>query len=240
MGLIKKDGKYYQELEVIMLSENTATKIERNQLWTHDNGNGTSLRVWNNPTESLNPSELKGYCIPQHLYLISDEKPKKGEWMFRENHPRPILMGDNLTLDGDKKIVATSNPNFGVVKYTEGGNSINAGIPIELPKISEQFVELFSECHNNGNYIKKVLVGVDKSFHGYCKEGGEDWIFQLKIKTDNTIIIEMPEEKTYSESQVIALCKKAYSKGHYNALFKDGGEPILDNEWINENIKQNG
>jgi 2-iminoacetate synthase ThiH len=62
--------------------------------------------------------------------------------------------------------------------------------------------------------------------------------YSLKInQNDNTIIIKNKQENVYTESEVIALCKKAYSRGHYNACFKNGAEPTLSNEWINENLK---
>jgi hypothetical protein len=103
-----------------------------------------------------------------------------------------------------------------------------------LPSPSKDFIQAYIEAYNAGKVITDVLVEYEEKRIG--DEHDEFFYKQLKIK-DNTIIIKKKSEKVYTESEVIALCKKSYSRGHYNACFKNGAEPTLSNEWINENLK---
>lgn len=190
--LIEKDGKYYKELEVVMLSTYKypalLSSIGRVKAFCQKK---ETLFGWED-CAIRTPHSLN------HLYLISDEKPKKGDWIIRENHPRPILMGDDLISKGDKKIVATTDFNLKIFVESEDGNytTYGKGYFIELPKINKEFIELFSESYNDGNDIKTVLVE--------CKLLKEDLIegkkyfldkSQWKVKINQTEGIYLKEGK---------------------------------------------
>lgn len=241
--LIEKNGKYYQELEVVMLSENNATKIERNQLWTHDNGSGTSLRVWNNPTESVNPSELKGYCIPRNLYLISDEEIKEGDYILskfyyedkcvtnrafnwiltkvREIKNGKIFSNPLSNLEGGGCSSDSSN-SFKVIATTDRLRlSETNTITDVLPKLPKEFIESYIKSYNEGSPLSKVLVEVNvkSELSSGCEGLGFIKDFKSHKIKNGAIVIGKQEEKSYTEQEIIFGVRKMLAseniKFHY-------------------------
>ena len=183
---------------------------------------------------------------PQHLYIISDEKIKKGDWFIANQGIFQCLE----VVDGDypykvsnqynnneiqyqskhwlgKKIIATTNKNL-IIKYDErfedvtiNKNSLNQ----ELPQPSQEFIQQYIEEYNKGNVITKVEVEYNPPYLNpeYNKES-------LKINSNNTINIKSIKE-SWNREEVIELlreshCLKSISFIQNNSLDK----------WLEENL----
>lgn len=157
-----------------------------------------------------------GHYINQHLYIVSDEEIKEGDWCYNYvlDSITQIKSGDvnflaeRYYLKHAKKIIATTD------KYlsSETNNPIQ-----QLPQIPELFIEIYIEYFNSNKPIteveieyeefdkKKVCVGMEgkpaKPIYNYIGE------HRLKLQKDNTIEISLVENN---------------SIGTYIAVFTDG------------------
>jgi hypothetical protein len=92
--------------------------------------------------------------FPQHVYFISDEEPKDGDWFIR--NVGSILAVEQYIKDdhlyaNDRKIVATTDKALCYIK--QNGHLGQAIIP--LPQISQQFQEEYCKA---GGKIDEVLL----------------------------------------------------------------------------------
>lgn len=79
-----------------------------------------------------------GNCLPQHLYILSTEKPKKGEWGYDSFHG--VFKVTENVLNSNKKLIATTDKT------------------LNLPSPTQGFIEKYIKKHNEGNPITDVLV----------------------------------------------------------------------------------
>lgn len=122
--------------------------------------------------------------INQHLYIISDEEIKEGDWYVANN---TIFRADDVFNDGN-------NPN--IHKYRKVIATTDQDLP--LPKVTPAFIEAYVKAYDNGSPITDVsveymelLINPDKE--GFVEVVGfgkvhKDNFPLLKVRTDNTII----------------------------------------------------
>lgn len=199
-GYTEIDGKFYQEAQVVMLPTKNASRL-------HRDGAGY-FYYKDHPTLSL-------MTEAQHLYFLSDEEIKEGDWVIDPKLNKPVKVTSMFWVSSYthphygcalKKIIATTDSELGIVKYTEGGNVINGGQPIPLSRPSNSFIEKFVSEWNKGNKIDKVLVEFDKkeecncyytkfcqsttlNDNTYCRDWEKER-YKLKVAPDNTITIK--------------------------------------------------
>lgn len=144
----------------------------------------------------------------QHLYFLSDEKIKEGDWVLHKNiygnfsPPEKVIKVDGDTIEcgivfgsragvtkngaGFYKIIASNNPELnGKYSIPHPSNTRNQ-IVTELPRPSNSFMQKFVEEYNKGNIIEEVMVeyGEHRS-----KQGDFEGYF-LKVASDNSITIK--------------------------------------------------
>lgn len=178
-----------------------------------------------------NPSKL---TQPQHLYILSDEEIKEGDWFvgFADGSIKPFVkQADESTVEinnwqlnkkghsSNKKIIATTNKS---IILPERFPSFTY-----LPQIPQSFIEHFVKEYNKGNVITEVMVEYE-SIGAYANPK-YDSDYQLKINPDNTINISTSKD-SWSRKEVIELIQK-YSK-------ECTGWPWFetDEKWIEENL----
>lgn len=200
-NLKKIDGKYYQECNVVMLSTDKGIIVKRNI------------------TNILKISSLDSplLWIPQHLYIVSDEKPKIGEWSLSNLASAEPWKCDNLEYAKQyqcKKIITSTD------------SSLN------LPQPSKQFIQKYIEEYNRGNIIGKVLVEIS-GFINDSDVGNYEFINKgIKIDSHNCITIK-PIKDSYTREEVTTLIKRCFAgvEGKYEII-----EPLQINKWIEENL----
>ena len=124
-------------------------------------------------------------AINQHIYAISDDKIKKGDWAIHPSKGVYQAIRDLDELSGSKKIVASTDANLFMYLEKFPGR-------YPLPLIHESFVKVFINAHNNG----KPITEVDLEMEELPSFGNIPTSYIIKTRPDNTVIIR--ESKTYS------------------------------------------
>lgn len=197
------------------------------------------------PTDDV--MEMTSMNVDYHLYLITDDEIKEGDWYIN------ILLGEgklynkgdnpNKSLPEHKKVIASTDPELGLeIIYSEKEDTND---PLQydkeikgnvLPQIPESFIKAYveagginsalveyedlEECHNyNGEHIGKD-----------CSCKGGDFRNKLKLTDNNEVVVHLPEveEKMYSRDEVEELILKAF-KSNRNSITRQ-------EDWIEENL----
>lgn len=152
----------------------------------------------------------------QHLYLISDEESKEGDYFidFEGN----LGKEDSFEYPIERrKVIATTDDSLrnmgdeGIIDHVVGK---------DLPKISEDFIKVYVKAYNEGNPIEEVMVeyccqrcGVSNNKHKMGCKDSHLWVQVPKLRDDNTVIISMIEESIPNREQVARLVRKAFKLG---------------------------
>lgn len=211
MNNIKEiNGRYYQECEIIMLvTDKKATGIIKF---------GNQLR-----TTSEGLSSMVYYS--QHLYFLSNEEIKKGDWYLNIVSNEIVNVDFNIDYEQNhcKKIIATTD------------------ISLQLPQPSKEFIQAYIQAYNKGKPITKVLVEMEEidsqDYHAEIDYFGKTDIeleYELKINSSNEITIKKIKDN-YTREEVIELLSKHFVK----AGSKIGlGQNVTEftKIWIEENL----
>ena len=171
--------------------------------------------------------------VSQHLYILSDEEAKEGDWQL--SNDKHIAIRTNSFHESDKKIIATTDKSLVIEGKAQSGD---IAWRHSLPQPSQSFIEKFVEEYNKGNVITDVMV----EYHAELYDGTETTAQlsrRLKINPDNTINIK-PIKDSWSISEVKQLCWQAFI--HHKCI--DGKiessivseliDPFYD--WLEENL----
>ena len=187
----------------------------------------------------------------QHLYIISDDKIKEGDWCIntggniKDSFPFRVtkeVMNNKFI----KKIIATTDTSL----YIHQKETFYLPERVfYLPQPSQQFIQKFVEEYNKGREIKEVLVEYediiynpekDREYQSNDRINIEDCDKQTRLKInpkDNTITIKIVKDN-WNREEVIELCKQAFIDGTYAGGFGPN-EKTIDSEtekWIEENL----
>lgn len=232
----------YKRTKVIMLPTNEKS----NALWW------SGQKLYNKPPEDPSRGELN------HLYFLSDEEIKEGDWvLYNSNHnsknPKWELLQcnkierkemyphfNNKLLLWMKKIIATTNGSL----FTHQKETIHLPEKIfYLPKPTIDFIDQYKEYFNKGEPIKQVdvkysicspgmcLINDMTCGHSGCKS------INTKINSNNEISIKTIKD-SYTRDEVIELFKK-YQYDYAQGILKTNKD--IDNrpipiEWIEQNL----
>ena len=203
------NGKYYKEVEVVMLEVSNEFVDIGAKNWYLQN---SKVLILDNKKSNL--------------YFLSDEEIKEGDWIYHHASNKVFKYDGQGLCVIVKKIIATTDE---LVCKTI---SKTLGVTQILPQPSPEFIQAFVEAYNQGKPIVKCLVEYNPGF------SNPEWNNEtLKLKY-NQIIIKKLEEKMYSKSEVIELCKELFIEAsapddnfyrNYNSI----------EDWITKNLKQN-
>lgn len=160
----------------------------------------------------------------QHLYILSNEEIKTGDWIYRYEDKKVFQSKSYFSEDNPlkkgliTKIIATTDTSLG------------------LPQPSQQFIKYYIEEYNKGNVINKVEVEVKRriEFNG-CHSYESSVNFDLKINSNNTINIK-PIKDSWTREEVLQLISN-FSKEFslYNKLeFEKSLNCTI--KWIDNNL----
>lgn len=203
------------------------------------------LTLWNNDELMLSEDSYRfnsKECIYQHLYIISDDKIKEGDWYINleTNQSCNTLKYDFHKVVTErfpsiyKKIVATTDESIG---YTDHRISPVPNF-CDYPQLPESFIQAFIKAYNEGKPITEVDLEIQKAC---CKNGHilinclntcKDVIFTIKTRPDNTVIIH--QSKMYSKKEVEKLCEKAFRAGREAQNNLNGNK--CPSAWIQDNL----
>ena len=171
--------------------------------------------------------------VSQHLYFLSDEEIKEGDWFIMNScivRQCSLHKGDILDTIGGlhhesvcKKIIATTDRSL-TIAATSSGRYV-----YHLPQPSQSFIEKFVKEYNKSNVITEVMVEYEWNKTGRKIRKLDVFDHILKINPDNTIDINMPKD-SWSREEVVELIQK-YSKECTGWSWFE-----TDEKWIEENL----
>lgn len=202
--------------------------------------------------------------IPQNLYITSDEQIKEGDWFIHSSHDvsrvfkaKSVETGEQgsiITIEGDacwyincKKIIATTDTSINIELFHQGDK-------LALSQIPQEYIQYYVKKYNEGVILEKCEVEYElvEGTIFSIEDGWDKSPVALKLNTDNTINIVIPEEKElphcYCDKDPFE-CKcseeKMYSREEVENILKEyreycwiNGVSIHElNKWIKENLK---
>ena len=154
----------------------------------------------------------------QHLYIISDDEIKEGDWFINLFNNVIVQAHNWIYVSTCKKIIATTDTSLTIDCI------INKNKVYHLPQPSQQFITKYIESYNKGEVINDVLVEYESSGLHYFNE-------DLRINPkDNTIIIKKLKD-SWNREEVIELMKKYCIDIHRYTINSNDF-----NKWIEENL----
>ena len=179
--------------------------------------------------------EFKSY---QHLYIISDDEIKEGDWFY--NIHSKIVGRAEFNFGKDelaKKIIATTNSSLWRPSHKYASDVIL------LPQPSQQFIEKYIEEYNKGNIITDVLVEYElisnEEYFGNTFNPDDDVPYfdeRLKINPkDNSLTIKKVKD-SYSREEVVKLLVDCCGEVSCEDGKLLGKNPEELYKWIEENL----
>lgn len=184
----------------------------------------------------------------QHLYIISDDEIKDGDWVYENNLNQKTKIYQIEKRDGQLMFFRFENVPIWLNKNVHNCKKIIAttNTSLNLPQPSPQFITKFIESYNKGNVISDVLVEYNCGDsqcslfgcknHVGCKHENIQ-IPKVNLK-NNTITIKRLKENWNREElpeKIIELCKKFQRIKNYNALDFDTNQTEFK-QWISNNL----
>jgi len=167
-----------------------------------------------------------------HLYITSDDKIKEGDWAVNQgDYDKDIVFRTDegffqSGISGKKIIATTDSSLYQYAMHSEGK------VKVDLPQIPESFIQAYVKAGGIDEILVKYDLKCTLCNEPYLINEGEvcndalcvgTTVTKLKLRDDNTIIIEGVEPKMYSEEEVKAEIKRAYIHGQGNAEMMEAG-----------------
>lgn len=224
----------FKRAQVIVLPTNKK-EYKANQIILHTYGDklGTlRLAPWTDIK-----GELSTIFQGQHLYIISDDEIKEGDYHITSDHEGY----------GDKKykIIATTDTSLKIESELNAYYRNGIGGANSLPQPSQQFIERFIESYNKGEVITDVLVEYEPfvmtSGYSILKndeiKNKNNWIYELKVNPkDNTITIKKLKDSWNREELKILFKKHEKDVIKYINSLGPSATPSFNDKWIEENL----
>lgn len=234
-----------KKTQVVMLPTNEKANVGNNVIVKHN----TTLAYGKKIQEPYNMAETE-----QHLYFLSDEEIKEGDWVLingcivrqcketnKEPHTIPTVID---TIGGIhhiivcKKIIATTDSSL-IIGENKGKSLLGTDLNKYLPQPSQDFIKVFVEEYNKGNVIEWVDVEYEAMNTTIVNRNYND--FEPKVNSKNEITITMIKEN-WNREEVIAKLKKLAEDidDAYRSYTSDNiiGFNMVNNDgkWISENL----
>lgn len=193
----------------------------------------------------------------QHLYFLSDEEIKEGDWYYQSNKFGNVIdkcdektfvarTPDYVRQNGAKKIIATTDKSLKLYEAETITRAPGFSLKTDdicLPQPSPEFLKVFVREYNKGNQIEQVMVEYEAVPNEYDNpltnpEGKEDFPnskWELKTNPiDNTICIK-PIKDSWTRDEVSLLIRNTYVEAYEKGYSKSSWGGEID-KWIEQNI----
>lgn len=224
-NIIQLDSKSYLKAKVVMLNN----KKSRMCILTHKIDNSVEFHLQPNNDAFIYENTNDAIIQPKHLYITIEEEIKEGDWCINKN------------LDTLYQVNGNNQNWLKVISSTD--------ISLNLPQPNQDFIETYIAAYNLNIPIVDVLVEVeeiDKTSEYYLSKGiAHEYVYQLKLSSDNTITIKQVKD-SYSREEVIKFATKAFDAGTYygNCFIEDSfsklkslnPDILYSDKWIENNI----
>lgn len=208
--------------------------------------------IYKNQEGTIGLSQTRKYYLDsqkvQHLYFLSDEEIKEGDWLLSDGYEKmdPKYLGlaraakDQLAAIKEgytaKKIIATTDSLI-IETYPSGLVTLTHC----LPHPSQSFLEVFVREYNKGNMIKELMVEYEevpnKNGLGQYNVESANFISQPKVNPkDNTITIKRVKE-SWNREEMEKKLWEAWDAGYCSALNNSKAiKGLTFKEWIEQTL----
>lgn len=188
-----------------------------------------SLYTWYLKTLNI-PNKRQG----QHLYIISDDEIKEGDWFINLFNNVVVQAHNWIYVSTCKKIIATTDTSLKINNITRQLENDAPNI-ISLPQPSQQFIEKYIESYNNGEVITNVLVDYKTNIL-YPMIENNNLILKVNTK-DNTITIKKLKDNWNLEEIKSILLQFAKDCNENEDLIRYYNRDYKNlNNWIQKNL----
>ena len=207
----------WKKCKVVMLATDKRDNT-KSMLWLGRISN--RLRYNANGTSWIDSSVLI-----QHLYILSDDEIKEGDWILTSANKVVIALNIHEKLPNDaKKVIATTDSSLRILK----SHAIHeVGDVIKVPLIPQSFIEKYVSEYNKGNKIEEVMVEYEDELTPNRQLSSKNRI--PKINPDNTINIKSIKDSWTREEIIKIIHKFNYSYSCSKTI------KSVDN-WIENNL----
>ena len=229
----------WKKYKVVMLATNKA--VWPNCIWL--GRISSQLRLDQSYDSSHISDPIDNSMLPQHLYILSDDEIKEGDWFIAENRPQQCIdildkmihfrdkRGFRIVpYKGSRKIIATTDSSIrSLISYD---SSVEDSEQYKyLPSIPQSFIDKYVSEYNKGNTIEEVRVEYEDELTPNRQLSSKNRI--PKINPDNTINIKSIKDSwTRDEVKHILFLYYDYCMDEYNGSVSEEAMDII----IEENL----
>ncbi len=163
----------------------------------------------------------------QHLYIISDDEIKEGDWVINSNTNNIAQYTGHGSMEWWKKIVATTDKSL---RYKEEVTGITK-LPLDfnIPTIPEAFIQSYIKSYNEGNPITEVDLEMVRCVEPHLATMSSREYYIPETRSDNTVIIH--PSKMYSKKDVFELFQK-----YFESQGISEHKRVNFDSWFEENV----
>ena len=192
-----ENGKYYRQCKAVILATDKSNLfiIDKSEFVKHK----PNILSYTNVGGKVHLTDV---YIPQHLYILSDEEIKEGDWCLLNTRIVVRYFKPSVKSRSFKKIIASTDKSLG------------------LPEPSTNFIKKYIEEYNEGDVIENVLVEYDEYYKDefvaledrhlkeyYGEQGFVHFTYRLKVNSDNVITIKKAKD-TYTKKELSEILLK--------------------------------
>mgnify|MGYP001248368561 CR=1 FL=1 len=217
--LIQISGKAYKQCEVVMLPTNDQTQIAK--------AHKSNYLIYADKPMSDTQNNRAGYTN-QHLYILSSEEIKEGDWYMYCHFGEWIISNSKETLKNKtntlenlnkdnyfKKVIATTDSSL-VLKENISKSTEECWKYDSLPKPSDDFISKYVKKEGKG--FDKVLVETCSNWKNVERGNPDKYLGEkIKVASDNTITIK-PFQEVYVSKKALPFVIEALG---FNPLEED-------------------
>jgi len=210
---------------------------DKSNLYTDCNGN---LQI---TSKEWSQGDLSG-CTMQHLYILSDDEIKEGDWCYNPNNDGSVVRYTKYFRITVFKIIATTDPKLN--NYIE--NDKGEGVDEIFPQIPQSLIEYYAK--HQPEEVELEYVKVDNDTSATIQGHAPEWVEELKLQ-DNEVVWVKPEYshntrqmntqeiedkfdvKLYTREEVEQLL---FNLAEHYAMTSTKQEVDDFNKWIKENL----
>lgn len=214
-----------KKCKVVMLSTNQKAPIQKQPVFD-------KLKISTNPDHDF----VGG--VYQHLYIISDDDVKEGDWVMcmNENHykydDRIFIYKKGEGCKDCKKIIATTDESLNNGFIDDEKFFMDDVVELKkLPQPSEGFLDVYVDFYNRGQPITEVMVEYEEwNKAPHIKDLDFKPWYEPKVNPkDNTITIKKVKDN-WNRDEVRHLMLQSFLQGI------DRGSSEDFDKWIEENL----
>ena len=208
-----------KRVKVIMLPTEDLTSIIKQ-------GTSSTLYYYSSPISA----NTKYSYANQHLYFVSDEKLKDGEWCYESKMKGNKIFeydSSNIWHKGAYKVVATTNKSLVYI-------SNNGRVEYNLPQIPQEFIENY--CEVGG--VDEVEIEYELNYDEHPELIGnpiESWD-EIKVDSNNCVFTHPTKDSWNREELITTVIDLFLKEREYREKYSHFIDKIDLKKWIEDNL----